>query len=42
MGGSGAVIDARTSVNGLRQVIAGLSPDSSGRFFNYDGQELPW
>nr|WP_254447718.1 SDR family oxidoreductase [Sphingomonas sp. ID1715] len=42
MGGAGAMIDAQTSVSGLRQVIAGLSIEQTGRFFNYDGQELPW
>ena len=42
MGGTGAQIDAGTSVSGLRQVIDGLSVERTGRFFNYDGQELPW
>lgn len=42
MGGRGAMIDARTSVSGLRQVIADLTPELSGAFFNYDGQGLPW
>jgi NAD(P)-dependent dehydrogenase (short-subunit alcohol dehydrogenase family) len=30
------------SVKGMRDVIAGLRPEDSGRFFNYDGQPLPW
>jgi len=42
MGGRGAPIDPQTSVSGLRQVIAGLTPEQSGGFFNYDGQRLPW
>jgi NAD(P)-dependent dehydrogenase (short-subunit alcohol dehydrogenase family) len=42
MGGSGASIDAPVSVSGLRQVIAGLRPRDSGRFFNHDGEEIPW
>jgi NAD(P)-dependent dehydrogenase (short-subunit alcohol dehydrogenase family) len=42
MGGSGAQIDTRTSVRGMRQVIANLSPARSGVFVTYDGQELPW
>lgn len=42
MGGPGALIDATTSVSGMRAKIAALSPEDSGRFFNFDGQELPW
>ena len=42
MGGPHALIDTETSVQGLRQVIAGLDAGNSGRFFNYDGQEIPW
>lgn len=42
MGGPGADIDAPQSVSGLRQVIAGLNPGDSGKFFNYDGSEIPW
>ena len=42
MGGAGALIDAETSVGGMRAVIAGAGPKDSGRFFNYDGTEVPW
>ena len=42
MGGSGASIDARISVSGLRRVIAGLGLRDSGKFFNHDGEEIPW
>jgi NAD(P)-dependent dehydrogenase (short-subunit alcohol dehydrogenase family) len=42
MGGPDASIDAPVSVSGLRQVIAGLKPGDSGKFFNYDGDEIPW
>jgi NAD(P)-dependent dehydrogenase (short-subunit alcohol dehydrogenase family) len=42
MGGSGGLIDAPESVNGLRQVIKGLNLENSGRFYNYDGLEIPW
>ena len=42
MGGPGADIDAPISVSGLRRVIAGLKPGDSGKFFNYDGNEIPW
>lgn len=42
MGGSNALIDTRTSVSGLRGVIANLSLRNTGRFIAYDGQEIDW
>lgn len=42
MGGPSAAITPSESVAGLRQVIAGLDAAANGRFFNYDGGELPW
>jgi NAD(P)-dependent dehydrogenase (short-subunit alcohol dehydrogenase family) len=42
MGGPRADIDATTSVTGMRRVIAGLDRDKAGRFWMYDGSELPW
>ncbi len=42
MGGPRAEIDPRTSVEGMRRVIAGLTREQAGRFWGYDGSELPW
>ena len=42
MGGAGAAIDARTSVMGIRKVLAGAGMAESGRLFAYDGREIPW
>ena len=42
MGGASAPIDAVTSVTGMRAVIDRAGAANSGRFFNYDGNELPW
>jgi NAD(P)-dependent dehydrogenase (short-subunit alcohol dehydrogenase family) len=42
MGGPGADIKPPESVAGMIQVIAGLTPASSGRFLDYTGAELPW
>ncbi|HTX23378.1 MAG TPA: SDR family oxidoreductase [Steroidobacteraceae bacterium] len=42
MGGPRAEIDPRTSVAGLRRVIAGLTREGAGRFWAYDGSELLW
>lgn len=42
MGGPNALIDTATSVSGLMAVIDDLDQAGSGRFYNYDGQEIPW
>jgi len=42
MGGSQAQVSPTDSVSGMRQVIARLSLEESGRFLCYDGTEMPW
>lgn len=42
MGGPNGLIDAPESVSGMRSVIAALDEGKSGRFWNYDGSEIPW
>jgi NAD(P)-dependent dehydrogenase (short-subunit alcohol dehydrogenase family) len=42
MGGPNAMISAEQSVSGIRQVISNLTLADSGKFFAYDGQEIPW
>jgi NAD(P)-dependent dehydrogenase (short-subunit alcohol dehydrogenase family) len=42
MGGTAAPVRPQHSVAGLRQVIASLTRERSGRFWQWDGQELPW
>jgi NAD(P)-dependent dehydrogenase (short-subunit alcohol dehydrogenase family) len=42
MGGPRADLDAQTSVAGIRRVIESLDADRAGRFWMYDGSELPW
>ena len=42
MGGPQARISPEESAAGLIKVIDGLTLDESGRFFQYDGEELPW
>ena len=37
-----APLSAEESASGMRRVIAGLTLDDSGRFLQYDGEELPW
>ena len=42
MGGPGALIDTTTSVAGMMAVIEDLTVANTGRFWNYDGREIPW
>lgn len=42
MGGPNALIDTKTSAEGLANVINQSTPKNSGQFINYDGAELPW
>ena len=42
MGGSAAPLEPFESVAGMRDVIDRLTTRDSGRFFNYDGDELAW
>jgi len=42
MGGPDAQLTPIQSVERLRKIIAELSPSCSGRFFSYDGAEIPW
>jgi NAD(P)-dependent dehydrogenase (short-subunit alcohol dehydrogenase family) len=42
MGGTHALIPPKASVAGMRAKIAALTPADSGKFFNYDGQPIPW
>ncbi len=42
MGGAEATLTPAESVAGLRRVLNELTPEHSGRFFDYQGRELPW
>ena len=42
MGGSGAELDARDSVAGMRRVIGAANASHSGKFLNYNGEQLSW
>lgn len=42
MGGASAPVSVEESVRGMREQIARFTPERSGRFFKYDGRELPW
>ena len=42
MGGANAVLEPAESGSQLRAMISSLTPDDKGKFFQYDGSELPW
>jgi NAD(P)-dependent dehydrogenase (short-subunit alcohol dehydrogenase family) len=42
LGGPRADIDAPQSVTGMRAVIAALDLSRAGRYWVYDGSEMPW
>ncbi|MER0215570.1 MAG: SDR family NAD(P)-dependent oxidoreductase [Nitrosomonas sp.] len=42
MGGPGALITAEQSVTGMRRVIGNLTLQDSGKFYAFDGKEVPW
>jgi NAD(P)-dependent dehydrogenase (short-subunit alcohol dehydrogenase family) len=42
MGGASAPVDAAASVAGMRAVIDRATPADSGRFFDNEGNQLPW
>ncbi|HEY0635096.1 MAG TPA: SDR family oxidoreductase [Gammaproteobacteria bacterium] len=42
MGGPGAPLSVEQSVHGMRQRIERFTLAQSGRFYRYDGSEIPW
>lgn len=42
LGGPRADIDAPQSIAGMRRVIDALTVETAGRYWVYDGSELPW
>jgi len=42
MGGSSAPTSVEESVSGMRRVIDRMTPAMAGRFWGFDGAEIPW
>ncbi len=42
MGGDAAPLEAPDAMESLRRVIDDLTPDTSGQFWLYDGEIIPW
>ncbi|KAI0628066.1 C-factor [Trametes polyzona] len=42
MGGEGAMLEPEFSVSNILKVVTSLTAKDSGKFFKYNGEELPW
>ena len=42
MGGPSAQITSRVSAAGLKEIIESATPAQSGKFYRYNGEEIPW
>jgi len=42
MGGPNAEITVSESVSRMREILATVTPESSGTFFDIDGSVIPW
>ncbi|KAI0765301.1 NAD-P-binding protein [Fomes fomentarius] len=42
MGGANATLPVSIGVSGVLKTIASLTPEKSGLFFNYKGEQVPW
>lgn len=42
MGGKGAMVEPEVSIQGMLEVLRGLKKEDSGRFYRFDGSQVPW
>ena len=42
MGGPNATHPVSVGVEGILKVVASLTPEKSGQFFNFKGERVPW
>jgi NAD(P)-dependent dehydrogenase (short-subunit alcohol dehydrogenase family) len=42
MGGSSAPVTVQQSANGIRAVIANLTPADTGTYWTFEGEQMPW
>ncbi|KAI0070820.1 sniffer [Panus rudis PR-1116 ss-1] len=42
MGGDGAVLEPSESISSILKLVTNATTEQSGKFFRYDGKELPW
>lgn len=42
MGGKGAMVEPDVSIEGMLEVIRGIKKEDSGKFYRFDGSQVPW
>jgi NAD(P)-dependent dehydrogenase (short-subunit alcohol dehydrogenase family) len=42
MGGKGAMVEPEVSIRGMLETISGLKREDSGKFYRFDGSQIPW
>lgn len=42
MGGPEAKLEVSEGVEGVLKVVASVTPENTGQFLNYKGEQLPW
>ena len=42
MGGPDAKLEVSEGVEGVLKVVASVTPEHSGQFLSYKGEQLPW
>ncbi|KAF2002293.1 NAD(P)-binding protein [Amniculicola lignicola CBS 123094] len=42
MGGKGAMVEPRVAIEGMLDVLGGLKMEDSGKFYRFDGAQVPW
>jgi NAD(P)-dependent dehydrogenase (short-subunit alcohol dehydrogenase family) len=42
MGGKGAMVEPEVSIVGMLDVLHGLKNEDSGKFYRFDGSQIPW
>lgn len=42
MGGEGAILEPEFSIGGMLKALHGLKEEDTGKFYQHDGQEVPW
>ncbi|ORX94639.1 hypothetical protein BCR34DRAFT_220185 [Clohesyomyces aquaticus] len=42
MGGKGAMVEPEVSIEGMLEVIKGLKKEDTGKFYRFDGSQVPW
>ncbi|KAF2790189.1 NAD(P)-binding protein [Melanomma pulvis-pyrius CBS 109.77] len=42
MGGKGAMVEPQVSIEGMLEIVKGLRREDSGKFYRFDGTQVPW